>query len=146
MIRISMIRRSMLSLLAVAALVTVAATPAHAGGTAGAVGVKKTATIKIQNVGATNTYVVVIPPGFAPPVTVNDAKRLGAIMRPANSAAIFYPVPAGAGTIAVVNAAKVPPSGLLPPPDDTVGYTVAKGKTAYAKITTGPVVNIVPKY
>lgn len=141
-----MIRRHLLSTLALAAIGVLLATPAQAGGTAGAVGVKKTANVKIQNVGATNTYVVVIPPGFGPPVTVNDAKRLGAIMRPASSGAIFYPVPAGTGVIAVIDAAKVPASGILPPPDDTVAYTVAKGKIAYAKITTGPIVTIVPKY
>jgi hypothetical protein len=141
-----MIRRQILSVLAVAALAAVIAVPAQAGGTSGAVGVKKTANVKIKNGGATDTYVVVIPDGFAPPVTVNDAKRLGAILRPAASAAIFYPVPAGGGTIAVINASDVPSSGILPPPDDTVNYTVGKGKIAYAKIWTGPIVEMVPKY
>jgi len=138
-----MIRRHILSALALVALAAVVAAPAQAGGTSGAVGVKKTANVKIKNVGSTNTYVVVIPQGLAAPVTVNDAKRLGAIMRPANSGAIFYPVPSGNG---VIDAASVPSSGVLPPPDDTVGYSVGKGKIAYAKITTGPNVNIVPKY
>ena len=141
-----MIRRHIISMLSVAALAAVTTVPAQAGGTSGAVGVKKTATIKIQNVGATDTYVVVIPNGFAPPVTVNDAKRLGAILRPAASAAIFYPVPSGGGTIAVIDAGDVPSSGVLPPPDDTVNYTVRKGKIAYAKIRTGPTVEMVPKY
>lgn len=141
-----MIRRMCLPMLAVAFLAAATAAPAHAGGTGGAVGVKKTATIKIQNVGATSTYVAVVPNGFAPPVTVNDAKKLGAILRPPASAAIFYPVPSGGGTIAVINAASVPMSGVLPPPDDTAVYTVGKGKTAYAKIGTGPTVDIVPKY
>lgn len=141
-----MIRRHLLPALALVAFGLLIASPVHAGGTGGAVGVKKTANVKIQNVGLTNTYVVVIPPGFGPPFTVNDAKRLGAIMRPANSGAIFYPVPAGTGVIAVIDAAKVPASGILPPPDDTVVYSVAKGKIAYAKVTTGPIVNIVPKY
>lgn len=138
-----MIRRHILSALALVALAAVVAAPAQAGGTSGAVGVKKTANVKIKNVGSTNTYVVVIPQGLAAPVTVNDAKRLGAIMRPANSGAIFYPVPSGNG---VIDAASVPSSGVLPPPDDTVGYSVGKGKIAYAKITTGPNVDIVPKY
>ena len=89
---------------------------------------------------------VIIPQGFAAPITVKDAKRLGAILRPANSGAIFYPVPAGNGVIAVIDAALVPSSGVLPPPDDSVAYSVGKGKIAYAKITTGPIVNIVPKY
>ena len=141
-----MIRRHILSALALVAFAALVAAPAQAGGTSGAVGVKKTANVKIQNVGSTNTYVVVIPQGLAPPVTVNDAKRLGAILRPANSRAILYPVPAGNGIIAVIDATSVPPSGVLPPPDDTVAYSVAKGKIAYAKITTGPNVNIVPKY
>jgi len=141
-----MIRRQILSMLAVAALAAVASVPAQAGATGGAVGVKKTATIKIQNVGATDTYVVVIPQGLAFPVTVNDAKKLGAILRPAASGAIFYPVPSGNGIIAVIAAADVPISGVLPPPDDTAAYTVGKGKTAYAKIRTGPTVDIVPKY
>lgn len=144
-----MIRRHLLHLFSVLALVAfgvAASAPAQAGGTAGAVGVKKTANVKIQNVGLTDTYVVVIPPGFAPPVTVSDAKRLGAILRPANSGAIFYPVPAGTGVIAVIDAAHVPVSGVLPPPDDTAVDTVGKGKIAYAKITTGPIVTIVPKY
>ena len=133
-----MIRRHILSALAFVALAAVVAAPAHAGGTSGAVGVKKTANVKIQNVGSTNTYVVIIPQGFAAPVTVGDAKRLGAIMRPANSGAIFYPVPSGKGVIAVIDAASVPSSGVLPPPDDAVAYSVGKGKIAYAKITTGP--------
>ena len=141
-----MIRRHILPALALVALATLLAAPAQAGGTSGAVGVKKTANVKIQNVGSTNTYVVIIPQGFAPPVTVSDAKRLGAILRPANSGAIFYPVPSGNGLIAVIDAADVPKSGVLPPPDDTVGYSVGKGKIAYAKITTGPNVDIVPKY
>jgi hypothetical protein len=142
----SMIRRHILSALALVALAAVVAAPAQAGGTSGAVGVKKTANVKIKNVGSTNTYVVVIPQGLAAPVTVNDAKRLGAIMRPANSGAIFYPVPSGNGVIAVIDAASVPSSGVLPPPDDAVAYSVGKGKIAYAKITTGPNVDIVPKY
>ena len=137
-----MIRRHILSALALVALAAVVAAPAQAGGTSGAVGVKKTANVKIKNVGSTNTYVVVIPQGLA----VNDAKRLGAIMRPANSGAIFYPVPSGNGVIAVIDAASVPSSGVLPPPDDAVAYSVGKGKIAYAKITTGPNVDIVPKY
>lgn len=141
-----MIRRHILSALALVAFAALVAAPAQAGGTSGAVGVKKTANVKIQNVGSTNTYVVVIPQGFAPPVTVNDAKRIGAILRPANSRAIFYPVPAGNGIIAVIDATSVPPSGVLPPPDETVAYAVARGKIAYAKITTGPNVNIVPRY
>ena len=130
-----MIRRHILSALALVALAAVVAAPAQAGGTSGAVGVKKTANVKIKNVGSTNTYVVVIPQGLAAPVTVNDAKRLGAIMRPANSGAIFYPVPSGNGVIAVIDAASVPSSGVLPPPDDTVGYSVGKGKIADGVIT-----------
>jgi hypothetical protein len=141
-----MIRRHILSVLALVALGAVVAAPAQAGGPSGAVGVKKTANIKIKNVGATDTYVVVVPQGLAPPITVSDAKRLGAVLRPANSAAIFYPVPSGNGVIAVIKASDVPQSGVLPPPDDAVVYSVGKGKIAYAKITTGPNVDIVPKY
>lgn len=141
-----MIRRHILSALALVALAAVVAAPAQAGGPSGAVGVKKTANIKIKNVGATDTYVVVVPQGLAPPITVSDAKRLGAVLRPANSGAIFYPVPSGNGVIAVINAADVPQSGVLPLPDDAVVYSVGKGKIAYAKITTGPNVDIVPKY
>ena len=109
-----MLRRNLIACLAVVALGFLVASPAQAGATAGAVGVKKTANVKIKNVGSTNTYVVVIPQGLAAPVTVNDAKRLGAIMRPANSGAIFYPVPSGNGVIAVIDAASVPSSGVLP--------------------------------
>jgi len=62
-----MIRRHILSALALVALAAVVAAPAQAGGTSGAVGVKKTANVKIKNVGSTNTYVVIIPQGFAAP-------------------------------------------------------------------------------
>lgn len=142
-----MFRRKCLAALAVVAMGFLVASTAQAGATGGAVGVKKTANVKIQNVGAIPTYVVIIPQGFATPVTVNDAKRLGAVLLAPSSRAIFYPVPSGNGTIAVIDASSVPPAGQLPPPDDTVAYSVRKGKIAYAKIfSPGPTVEIVPKY
>lgn len=142
-----MLRRHSIAMLAVAALGLFATAPAHAGGTAGAVGVKKTANVKIQNVGTIPTYVVIVPQGLATPVTVRDAKRLGAILLGASSRPIFYPVPSGGGTIAVIDATLVPPTGVLPPPSATVNYSVGRGKIAYARIfSPGPTVAIVPRY
>lgn len=142
-----MLRRKVLAALAVVAIGFLVASPAQAGATGGAVGVKKTANVKIQNVGVIPTFVVVIPPGFGPPITVADAKRLGAVLLAPSSRAIFYPVPSGAGTIAIIDASLVPQTGLLPAPSDSVGYAVGKGKIAYAKIfSPGPTVSIVPKY
>ena len=142
-----MLRRNLIACLAVVALGFLVASPAQAGATAGAVGVKKTANVKLQNVGAIATYVVIVPQGLPTPITVADAKRLGAVLLAPSSRAIFYPVPSGNGTIAVIDATNVPPTGLLPPPDDTANYSVKKGTIAYAKIfSPGPTVNIVPKY
>lgn len=141
-----MLRRHLPAVLAAVALGFLAA-PAQAGGTGGAVGVKKTANVKIQNVGTIPTYVVVVPPGFSPPVTVADAKRLGAILLGPGSRPIFYPVPSGTGEIAVIDATLVPKTGVLPPPSDTTTYSVGSGKIAYARIfSPGPTVAIVPKY
>ena len=92
-----MLRRHSIAVLAVATLGFFATAPAHAGGTGGAVGVKKTANVKIQNVGTIPSSVVIVPHGLAPPVTVRDAKRLGAILLGASSRQIFYPVPSGGG-------------------------------------------------
>ncbi|MCE9629494.1 MAG: hypothetical protein K8S94_02075 [Planctomycetia bacterium] len=142
-----MLRRKVLAALAAVAFGCLMASPAQAGATAGAVGVKKTANVKIQNVGAIPTYVVIVPQGFAQPLTVADAKRLGAVLLGPSSRAIFYPVPSGNGTIAVIDASLVPQSGPLPPPSDTANYSVGKGRIAYAKIfSPGPTVSIVPKY
>ena len=142
-----MIRRHVIAALAMVAIGFLAAAPAHAGGTGGAVGVKKTANVKIQNVGTIPAYVVIVPKGFAPPATVADAKKLGGILLGPGSRAIFYPVPSGSGTIAVVDATLVPMTGWLPPPSDTADYKVGTGKIAYAKIySPGPCVKIVPKY
>lgn len=142
-----MIRRHFLTALAVVAMGFVVAAPARAGGTGGAVGVKKTANVKIQNVGTIPTYVVIVPQGLAPPATVADAKRLGAILLAPGSRPVYYPVPSGNGAIAVINATLVPMTGPLPPPSDVEFFTVGKGKIVYAKIfSPGPTVQMVPKY
>ena len=88
-----MLRRNLIACLAVVALGFLVASPAQAGATAGAVGVKKTANVKLQNVGAIATYVVIVPQGLPTPITVADAKRLGAVLLAPSSRAIFYPVP-----------------------------------------------------
>ena len=47
----------------------------------------------------------------------------------------------------MIDATLVPPTGVLPPPSDTVNYSVGRGKIAYARIfSPGPTVAIVPRY
>lgn len=141
-----MIRRHAISALAVLAVGLFVAAPAHAGGTAGAVGVKKNANVKIKNTTATAYYVVVVPDTLQAPTTANQAKRLGAYPLSANRS-VTYPVPAGPGAIYILAAGLVPkdPNALLPAWDDgPTTYNVAKGKTKNASIIAGPVIVVAP--
>lgn len=129
-----MIRRHVISALAIMALGLVVATPAEAGGTAGAAGVKKNATVLVKNDTGKPQYVLVVPdalaldPKFGAPGTVGWAKKLGAVLVN-RGASVAYPVPAGAGQIVWLDAAGVPKDGPLPPPDGIQAYTVKKGQT-----------------
>lgn len=142
-----MIRRHVVTALAVVALGFAVTAPAQAGGTGGAVGVKKTANIKIKNTTGTAYYVVVVPPGFDDPNTPKQAKRLGAyLLNPGKT--VVYPVPNGNGEIGIIEADQVPPgqNDPLPSPDATQGYGVKRGGWVYAKIVGGPSINLVPKF
>ncbi|NDC63054.1 MAG: hypothetical protein EBZ59_03515 [Planctomycetia bacterium] len=131
-----MIRRHVLSGLAVLAIGLVVAAPAEAGGTAGASGVKKNATVIVKNATTTSYYVLVVPQSlitstkFGTPGTVGWAKKLGGVLVNKNSQ-VAYPVPAGPGVIAWILPANVPanPNAELGEPEGALEYTVAKGKT-----------------
>lgn len=137
-----MIRRNVIAGLAVLALGLVVAAPAEAGGTAGAVGVKKNATVKVKNDTAGSLYVLVLPESlatskkFGEPGTVGWAKNLGAVLVNAGST-VNYPVPAGPGGIAWMDPELVPSSSnaFLPEPEGEIGYTVKKGKTVKKTIS-----------
>lgn len=135
-----MIRRHAISALAVLTVGLFIATPAHAGGTAGAVGVKKNANVKIRNNTATTYWVVIVPQGLQEPKTAYQAKRLGAYSLSANGGWVMYPVPAGGGDIYILAADLVPadPSATLPAWDaGPTPYTVSRGKTRNVNIDTG---------
>lgn len=138
-----MIRRNAISALAVLAVGLCVAAPAHAGGTAGAVGVKKNAYVNVANTTATAYYVTVVPKTLQPPQTAYQAQRLGAYLLNANKS-VMYPVPAGDGTIYILAATKVPKdvNAALPAPDAQAAYTVAKGKTQKATIKAGPAITV----
>lgn len=144
-----MIRRHAIAVFAVMAVGLMVAAPAEAGGTSGAVGVKKNANVKIKNNTTTQYYVLVLPqslvgnPKFGTPNTVGWAKKLGAcLVNPGGT--VVYPVPAGPGAILLQTGTSVPsnPAATLTP----IGggdYTVGKGKTVSKTIvsgTSGPVV------
>jgi len=140
-----MIRRHVISGLAILALGLVVTAPAQAGGTAGAVGVKKTATVIVKNTTTTKYYVLVVPEslGSKPTFggynagTVGWAQKLGAVLVNGKSQ-VSYPVPAGPGGIAWVLPESVPTSLTAPlpaPPVGTASYTVAKGKTVTKSIS-----------
>lgn len=135
-------RRHACTFLAAVALGLIIGSPAHAGGTSGAVGVKKTATVMVKNKTNTPYYLVVVPPGFNVPATVGQAKRLGAVLVNGNKS-MPYPVPAGAGTIFICDPqlvdAKNPNAPLPFPPAADIGYAVARGKVANYRIVAGPV-------
>ncbi len=132
-----MIRRHAIAALAIAALGLVVAAPAEAGGTSGAVGVKKNANVLIKNTTKNAYYVLVVPSSlaestkFGTPGTVDWARKLGATLVNGGKT-LTYPVPAGPGGVYIWAAGSVPssPSAELPEPLDVTGYTVAKGKTA----------------
>lgn len=119
------------------------AAPAKAGGTSGAVGVKKNANVKIKNNTPTQYYVVVVPqslagnPKFGTENTVGWAKKLGAcLVNPGGT--VVYPVPAGPGAILIQSGTTVPTiaSGTLSP-NGFGEYTVGKGKIVTKTIVTG---------
>ena len=144
-----MIRRYAVAVFAMLAMGLVVASPAQAGGTAGAVGVKKTAVVNVKNTTAQAYYVLVLPqaialnPKFGAPNTVGWAKKLGGVLvNPGKT--IPYPVPAGAGAVVIFNPGPLPadPNAPLPAAADfPVAYTVAKGKTITKTIAAGPVIN-----
>ena len=142
-----MIRRHMIEALALAALAVVVAAPAQAGGTSGAVGVKKNANVVIKNTTTSPYYVLVIPASlaestkFGTPGTVGWAKKLGAaLVNP--GATLTYPVPAGPGGAAIWIAGDVPSraNAPLPEPDAEAGYSVARGRRVTRTIKAGPVI------
>jgi len=140
-----MIRRNVISGLAILALGLVVTAPAEAGGTAGAVGVKKTATVIVKNTTTTPYYVLVVPqslgskPSFGgySAGTVGWAQKLGGVLVNGKSQ-VSYPVPAGPGGIAWLLPSSLPtsPTATLPPPAGTLEYTVSKGKTVTKSIVT----------
>jgi hypothetical protein len=142
-----MIRRYALAALAVMVMGVVASAPAEAGGTSGAVGVKKNANVIVKNTTKSAYYVLVIPESlisstkFGTPGTVGWAKKLGATsVSPGTS--LTYPVPAGPGEIAIWAPGDVPsnPSAELPEPTFGASYTVKKGKKVTKTIKAGPVI------
>lgn len=142
-----MVRRHAVAILAMLAMGFIVAAPAEAGGTGGAVGVKKNANVKIKNRTSTDYYVLVIPSSlaesgkFGTPDTVGWAKKLGAVKVSKNST-VVYPVPAGPGGILIWAAGDVPsnPNADLPDPDADGGYNVGKGKIVTKYIYAGPVI------
>lgn len=143
-----MMRRHALAALAVLAMGLVVSAPAEAGGTSGAVGVKKTANVKIKNNTTSPYYVLVVPDSLASSTkfgtigTVGWAQKLGAVVvNP--GATVVYPVPNGTGSIGILPPASVPASltATLPLPTATGTYTVGKGKTVSKTINAGPVIN-----
>jgi hypothetical protein len=142
-----MIRRHALTALAVLAMGLVVSAPAEAGGTSGAVGVKKNANVIVKNTTTSAYYVLVIPESldsstkFGEPGTVGWAKKLGAAsVSPGRS--LTYPVPAGPGGILIWAPGAVPsdPKADLPDPATGAGYTVNKGKNVTKTIKAGPVI------
>lgn len=139
-----MIRRHVISGLAILALGLVVTAPAEAGGTAGAVGVKKTATVIVKNATTTQYYVLVVPQslGTKPTFggynagTVGWAQKLGAVLVNGKSQ-VSYPVPAGPGGVAWLLPSAVPtsPTATLPLPAGSTTYTVSKGKTVTKTIS-----------
>ncbi|MFM9023787.1 MAG: hypothetical protein ACKON7_00335 [Planctomycetaceae bacterium] len=140
-----MIRRHSLVALATLALGFLVAAPAEAGGTSGAVGVKKNATVRVKNQTTSPYYVLVLPDSlngstkFGTPGTVGWARKLGAVLvNPGRTVA--YPVPAGPGVITWTDPALVPtnPSAELPEfPTGGTDYSVGRGKTVTKTITSG---------
>lgn len=140
-----MIRRYAVAGLALLALGLVCAS-AEAGGTSGAVGVKKNATVRVYNSTKTPYYVVVLPSSlaessskFGTPGTLGWAKNLGGVLVNGGKT-VPYPVPAGPGGILWVPSSEIPkgakPSFVLPEPQ-SMGYEVGKGKTVTKTITSG---------
>lgn len=130
--------RHVVSALAVLALGLIVTAPASAGGTSGAVGVKKNANVRIKNSTQTAYYVVVVPSTLQEPTTSYQAKRLGAfLMNPGKT--VMYPVPAGQGVIYALAGTSVPtdPYATLPVWDATSPeYTVSRGRTQNATIVS----------
>jgi len=139
-----MILRKVLMAVAVMALGVAVASPAQAGGTGGAVGVKKTANLQVKNGTATGYYLVAVPSSLKAPTTVGEAKKLGGVLVNAGKT-IVYPVPNGKGQLAIIDSKLIDPSkddAPLPPAAAKEDYSVAKGKMKSYKIVAGP--DIVP--
>lgn len=142
-----MIRRHAFSALAVLAMGLVVSTSAEAGGTSGAVGVKKNANVIVKNTTTSPYYVLVIPESldgstkFGTPGTIGWARKLGATsVSPGRS--LTYPVSAGPGGVLIFAPGTVPsnPNAELPEPVGGAGYTVNKGTNVTKTIKPGPVV------
>lgn len=142
-----MIRKHAVMAIAILGFGLLAAAPAQAGGTSGAVGVKKNATVRVRNASPAPYYVLVLPDsldkstGFGKPGTLGWAKKLGGVLvNP--GVTIPYPVPAGPGTLFLVEPADLPArnSDQLPPPAAEARYTVAKGRVITRTIVAGPII------
>ena len=142
-----MIRRSALSALAVLAMGFLVAAPAEAGGSSGAKGIKKNATVLVKNTSTAPYYVLVVPESlltstkFGTYGTVGWAKNLGGtLVNPGSTLA--YPVPAGPGVIGILDPALIVPNpeAIIPVAAASGIYSVGKGKTVTKTIKPGPVV------
>lgn len=147
-----MIRRHALPALAVLVVGLLVSAPAEAGGTIGAVGVRKEANVIIKNTTKSPYYVFLIPAAiggsdkFGTPGTVGWSRKLGGvIVNPGTS--VVYPVPAGPGGIMVYKPSDVPPNqNAFLPDDPNIGapatggeYTAPKGSRITKTIKAGPV-------
>jgi hypothetical protein len=146
-----MIRRHAIAALAIAALGLVVTATAEAGGTAGAVGVRKDANVIIRNTTTRPYYVLLIPGSLPPnvnfgtPGSVGWARRLGATIV-SQGASVVYPVPAGSGGILVYKPSDIPsnPNAQLPDREGAPAtggeYTVVRGSRITKKIVAGPAI------
>jgi hypothetical protein len=142
-----MIRKHAVMAIAMLGFGLMVASPAQAGGTSGAAGVKKTATVRVRNASPTPYYVLVLPNSlaastqFGTPGTLGWAKKLGGVLvNP--GVTIPYPVPAGPGTLYLLEPADLPAknSAPLPPPAAQEPYNVAKGRVITKTIGSGPII------
>lgn len=142
-----MIRRYAISTLAVLAMGFVVAAPAEAGGSTGAVGIKKNATVIVKNTTTAPYYVLVVPDSlltstkFGTFGTVGWAKKLGGtLLNPGRT--LSYPVPAGPGQIGIIDPALIVsnPAAIIPASAASGFYSFSKGKTVTKTVKPGPVI------
>jgi hypothetical protein len=132
-----MIRKFAVLAIAVAA-VSVLVSSAEAGGTSGA---KKSSTIRVRSysVAPDDAIVVLVPNGTAAPTTPAAAQSLGAKTVVAGGAPVSLPVAPGAGFLAAVFTADLPPLNtdpFVPGSVGTAGYNVSKaGLKGYMAVT-----------